>query len=531
MSAETQPATAAPTLLSVRDLHVTYPTDAGPLEAVRGVDLELGAGETLGLAGESGCGKSSLATALLRLLPRGAKVTGEVLLEGEDVLAMKPGRLRAVRWTGMAIVFQGALHSLNPVQRVGDQIGEAIVLHAKGKRPRTATRVGELLELVGMPARRARDYPHQLSGGQRQRVLIALALACDPKLLVADEPTTALDVMVQAQILRLLEDLKAQFGLTTLFITHDLSTLAAACQRIAVMYAGRIVEEGPAHAVFDAPAHPYTRALAAAFPIIGDPAFRRNPSGLAGDPPDPRALPSGCPFHPRCPVMHEECPRDRRRAVARRRGPPRGVRGGPRMSDGPLLELRDLHVVFRNRNGTRARAVDGVDLALPQGEVLALVGESGCGKTTLARTILGLERPASGEVRYRGEPLRYDRRSLKRYRRDVQMVFQDPAGALNVRQTIYEAVAEGLRIQGVEGNEEELVADALSRAGLRPPERFFTRYPFEVSGGQRQRVVIAGAMVLEPGADRRGRAGLQPRRLGPRRDPRADAGARAGRPA
>ncbi|MEZ0293820.1 MAG: ATP-binding cassette domain-containing protein, partial [Solirubrobacteraceae bacterium] len=162
MNADIQPATAARTLLSVRDLHVTYPTDAGPLEAVRGVDIELGAGETLGLAGESGCGKSSFATALLRLLPRGAKVTGEVLLEGEDVLAMKPGRLRAVRWTGMAIVFQGALHSLNPVQRVGDQIGEAIVLHAKGKRPRTATRVGELLELVGMPARRARDYPHQL---------------------------------------------------------------------------------------------------------------------------------------------------------------------------------------------------------------------------------------------------------------------------------------------------------------------------------------------------------------------------------
>ena len=308
MSAETQPATAAPTLLSVRDLHVTYPTDAGPLEAVRGVDLELAAGETLGLAGESGCGKSSLATALLRLLPRGAKVTGEVLLEGENVLAMKPGRLRAVRWTGMAIVFQGALHSLNPVQRIGPQIGEAIELHAHGKRAKTSARVGELLELVGLPARRAQDYPHQLSGGQRQRVLIALALACDPKLLVADEPTTALDVMVQAQILRLLADLQERFGLATLFITHDLSTLAAACRRLAVMYAGRIVEEGPAHAVFDAPAHPYTRALAAAFPIIGDPAFRHNPSGLPGDPPDPRALPPGCPFHTRCPVVREECP-------------------------------------------------------------------------------------------------------------------------------------------------------------------------------------------------------------------------------
>jgi peptide/nickel transport system ATP-binding protein len=301
-------ATAAPPLLAVRDLHVTYPTDAGPLTAVRGVDLELRAGATLGLAGESGCGKSSLATALLRLLPRGAKATGEVLLEGEDVLAMKPGRLRAVRWSGMAIVFQGALQTLNPVRRVGDQIAEAIELHPGDKRGKTSERVAELLELVGLPARRARDYPHQLSGGQKQRVLIALALACDPKLLVADEPTTALDVMVQAQILRLFRELQAAFGLATLFITHDLSTLAAACDRIAVMYAGRIVEEGPSREVFAAPAHPYTRALAAAFPVIGDPAFRRNPSGLAGDPPDPRMLPSGCPFHPRCPVARDICP-------------------------------------------------------------------------------------------------------------------------------------------------------------------------------------------------------------------------------
>jgi peptide/nickel transport system ATP-binding protein len=307
VSAEPVPV-AAPPLLSVRDLHVTYRTGAGPLHAVRGVDLDLAAGETLGLAGESGCGKSSLATALLRLLPRGATATGQVLLDGEDVLAMKPGRLRAVRWSGMAIVFQGALHTLNPVQRIGRQIAEAIELHPADRRGKTTERVGELLELVGLPARRARDYPHQLSGGQRQRVLIALALACDPKLLVADEPTTALDVMVQAQILRLLEDLQAAFGLATLFITHDLSTLAAACRRIAVMYAGRIVEEGPAREVFAAPQHPYTAALAAAFPVIGDPAFRHNPSGLPGDPPDPRELPSGCPFHPRCPDAHEPCP-------------------------------------------------------------------------------------------------------------------------------------------------------------------------------------------------------------------------------
>ena len=309
MSAETVPAAvAAPPLLSVRDLRVAYRTSAGPLEAVRGVDLDLMPGDTLGLAGESGCGKSSLGGALLRLLPRGTRITGEVLLEGEDVLGMKPGRLRAVRWSGMAIVFQGALHTLNPVHRIGRQIAEAIDLHPKDKQGKTDVRVGELLELVGIPKRRAGDYPHQLSGGQRQRVLIALALACDPKLLVADEPTTALDVMVQAQILRLLEELQEAFGLATLFITHDLSTLAAHCSRIAVMYAGRIVEEGPAREVFAGHAHPYTGALAAAFPIIGDPAFRFKPSGLPGDPPDPRALPTGCPFHPRCPDVRAECP-------------------------------------------------------------------------------------------------------------------------------------------------------------------------------------------------------------------------------
>jgi peptide/nickel transport system ATP-binding protein len=293
-------------LLSVRDLHVTYP---GDVPAVRGVSLDLAAGETLGLAGESGSGKTTLGNALLRLLPRGTTVTGEVLLEGEDVLTMKPGRLRAVRWTDLAIVFQGALHTLNPVQQVGTQIAEAIVLHDPTLgRAQTRRRVGELLELVGIPDRRAEDYPHQLSGGQRQRVLIALALACSPQILVADEPTTALDVMVQAQVLRLLEQLQAELRLAVLFITHDLSTLASVCRRLAVMYAGRIVEEGPSHEVFATPAHPYTQALAAAFPVIGDPAFRMNPSGLPGDPPDPRDLPSGCSFHPRCPQALPECP-------------------------------------------------------------------------------------------------------------------------------------------------------------------------------------------------------------------------------
>jgi peptide/nickel transport system ATP-binding protein len=292
-------------LLRVRDLSVTYHGERGIVPAVRGVSFELGPGETLGLAGESGCGKSTVACALLRVLPRGTRVTGEVLLDGEDVLTMKPGRLRAVRWTEIAIVFQGALHALNPVQRVGSQIAEAIELHDRGADVRA--RVAELLELVGIPARRASDYPHQLSGGQRQRVLIALALACNPRLLVADEPTTALDVMVQAQVLDLLQRLQRELGLSMLFITHDLATLASVCRRTAVMYAGRIVEEGPSEDILRRAAHPYAAALAASFPVIGDPSFRKRPAGLPGDPPDPRELPTGCPFHPRCPVAEPEC--------------------------------------------------------------------------------------------------------------------------------------------------------------------------------------------------------------------------------
>jgi peptide/nickel transport system ATP-binding protein len=265
----------------------------------------------VGLAGESGCGKSTIAGAVLRLLPASTEVTGQVLLDGEDVYAMKPGRLRAVRWTSASIVFQGALHSLNPVHRIGPQIEEAVLQHAA--KPSTAAaraRAAELLERVGIPAARADAYPHQLSGGQRQRVLIAIALACEPKLLIADEPTTALDVMVQAQVLELLAELQRDHGLAMLFITHDLSVLAQVCSRLAVMYAGRIVEEGPSAEVLGSPQHPYSRALASAFPTIGDQSSRLAPRGLAGDPPDPTALPGGCAFHPRCPVAVERCGTD-----------------------------------------------------------------------------------------------------------------------------------------------------------------------------------------------------------------------------
>jgi peptide/nickel transport system ATP-binding protein len=295
-------------VLDVHDLRVIYRAGGVDVPAVRGVDLTIAPGDTVGLAGESGCGKSTIAASILRLLPRSARVDGQVLLGGEDVYAMRPGRLRAVRWTSAAIVFQGALHSLNPVQRVGDQIAEAIQLHSTRGAASTRAHINELLERVGIPSARAREYPHQLSGGQRQRILIALALACEPMLLIADEPTTALDVMVQAQVLALLADLQRDAGMALLFITHDLSLLKSVCRRLAVMYAGRIVEHGPSDVVFEDPRHPYTGALAAAFPIIGDPSSRLRPGGLAGDPPDPTELPTGCPFHPRCPVAVDSCP-------------------------------------------------------------------------------------------------------------------------------------------------------------------------------------------------------------------------------
>jgi peptide/nickel transport system ATP-binding protein len=295
-------------ILSVRDLNITYQTTRGPVPAVRGVSFDLAAGDSLGLAGESGCGKSTIAAALLRLLPPGTTTTGEVTIDGKDLFSLSPGGLRAVRWTKEAIVFQGALHALNPVQTVGRQVCEPMLVHETESSQKAATEKGRnLFERVGLTADKLDYYPHQLSGGQRQRVLIAMALACDPDVLIADEPTTALDLMVQAQVLALIEELRRESALTLIFITHDLSVLAYVCERLAIMYAGRIVEEGRSSEVFDNPVHPYTRALAAAFPRIGDRSSRLAPSGLGGDPPTPGALPVGCPFHPRCPLAEDRC--------------------------------------------------------------------------------------------------------------------------------------------------------------------------------------------------------------------------------
>lgn len=466
-------------ILRMRGTSVSYPGPGGPVPAVRDVDLELSEGQTLGLAGESGCGKTTLATSVLRLLPRSALVDGQVLLDGRDVRTLSFGQMRAVRWASASVVFQGAMHALNPVRSVGSQIAEPIRLHSTGKRPSTADvrrRVERLLEQVELPVARIDAYPHELSGGQKQRVMIAMALACDPRLVIADEPTTALDVVVQAQVLDLLGGLVAERGIALMMISHDLSVLSTSCSRLAVMHRGRIVEQGPTRRVTTEPEHEHTRALMRAFPTIGDPDCRyaRAPAAEAASSAElvgAGAAPLG------------ECEE------------PLGAGEAPEPE--PLLAAQELSVRFAGR-GAPVRAVRGVDLQVGSDEVVALVGQSGSGKTTLARTLLGLQVPTGGTVRYRGRELPSSAAGLREHRRNVQLVLQDPTGALNPRHTVYEAVAEGLRIHGIADDERRRVSEALEAAELRPAEQFFSRLPHELSGGQRQRVVIAGALVLQP---------------------------------
>ncbi|WP_066298725.1 nickel ABC transporter ATP-binding protein NikE [Arthrobacter luteolus] len=462
--------------LEFKDVRISYETPAqsgrGTVSAVNGVDLIIEAGSSVGLAGESGCGKSTLAMSVLRLLPANARISGSILLGDEDISTLSWGRLRAVRWSEAAIVFQGAMHSLNPVQRIRDQIGEALSIHATGEQAKykseqeRSRRVSELLAQVDIPVSKAGSYPHELSGGQKQRVMIAMALACEPEVIIADEPTTALDVIVQSQVLELLTELVRSRGITLVMISHDLSVLAATCSRIVVMQGGEIVEDGPSAQVMRSPQHPHTQALAAAFPIIGDPASRLS-------------LPKyTAPNAPSAPGA-EAKPQD-------------GVRPEP------LIRAEDITVRFGGGNGRGTTAVDSVSLACGRGEIVALVGQSGSGKTTLARTILGLQAPSSGQITFDGKPLGRGRAALKEYRRQVQFVLQDPSAALNPKHSVYEAVAEGPRLHKLQQAEQDTVIQALVSAELTPPERFLSAIPQELSGGQRQRVVIAGALALDP---------------------------------
>ncbi len=458
--------------LQFEDVSISYSTrdeNGAPSEfqAVKNVTLRLPRRGTLGIAGESGSGKSTLIMSALRLLPDSASVTGTVRLGENNINELTWGQVRAVRWKEASIVFQGAMHSLNPVQRIGRQIAEAMRLHdPKGEKAgRGAYRsdVAELLTQVDLPVQTADAYPHELSGGQKQRVMIAMALACDPEVIIADEPTTALDVIVQERVLDLLTQLVEDRGLSLLMITHDLSVLARTCDEIAVMYQGEIVESGPSLEILTRPKHRHTRALTDAVPVIGDPKSRLNPASRKQS--DPGSTTSVS-------------------VVAAGAGV-------------EILSAEGLVVRFNTRVGS-VNAVDGVELTCKKGEITVLVGQSGSGKTTLVRTVLGLQQPTSGSIRFRGETLSHKQRDLRKYRGSVQFVLQDPMSALNPKHTVYEAVAEGIRIQGLGGNERERVREALLAAELLPPERFFMKLPNELSGGQRQRVVIAGALALEP---------------------------------
>jgi microcin C transport system ATP-binding protein len=440
-------------LLDIRDLSVAFRHDTGTSLAVDRISFAIRRGECVALVGESGSGKSVSALSVLRLLPypTASHPSGSILFKGRDLLAMREHEIRAIRGNDISIVFQEPMTSLNPLHTVSAQIGEILALHDGPRGERAQARIVELLRQVGIPDPETRlgSYPHQLSGGQRQRVMIAMALANEPDLLIADEPTTALDVTVQAQILKLLADTRARLGMSMLFITHDLGIVRRIADVVCVMNNGKIVESGPVEQVFTAPKHPYTRALLAAEPK-----------------PDPAP---------------------------------------PRPTEPVVMETEDLKVWFPIKRGFLRRtvgqikAVDGVSISIRKGETLGVVGESGSGKTTLGLALLRLI-SSTGPIVFLGsniQGLRFEQ--LRPFRRDMQIVFQDPYGALSPRMSIGDIVAEGLTVHQPQldrAAREARVIAALEEVGLDPQTRF--RYPHEFSGGQRQRISIARAVVLEP---------------------------------
>jgi oligopeptide transport system ATP-binding protein len=445
--------TADPTapLLEVRGLHVRFRTNAGLLHAVRGVSLDVRRGETLALVGESGSGKSQVASAILRLTAENGSVEGAVRFDGHDLTTLSSGALNRIRGRRIGMVFQEPMTSLDPLFTVGHQIALPLRIHAGLSRRAARQRALELLELVriSQPAQRLDSYPHQLSGGQRQRVIIAMAMANNPDLLLADEPTTALDVTVQARILALLADLQSQRGMGMLFISHDLGVVRRFASRVAVMQAGEIVETGAVEELFSAPRHPYTRMLLAA-----EPTGRKAPA------------------RPDAPVV---------------------------------LDARKVSLSFTLREGNLFRpaaellAVDSMDLRLAEGETIGIVGESGSGKSTFGRALLRLL-PASGIVRFEDRDLApLSREALRPLRSRMQLVFQDPFGSLSPRLTVGEIISEGLLVHepGCSAAERDRrAADILSELHLDPAMRH--RFPHEFSGGQRQRIAIARAMILRP---------------------------------
>ncbi len=511
--------------LVLQNLRVAIEGGERPLLPVDGVSLEVPAGQCVALLGESGCGKSLTALAVMRLLPEGVKVAGgEVFLDGESLLDLPERDMRPVRGGRLAMIFQEPMTSLNPVLTLGEQIRESLAVHL-GLAGAGANKEAErLMVAVGLPIEQLSGYPFQLSGGQRQRALIAMMLAGNPTVLVADEPTTALDVTVQAQILHLLKALQQERGMGLLLITHDLDVARDMADRVAVMYAGQIVEWARREQLYGAALHPYTRRLFQVLPSIDRRGDRL--AQIPGMVPAPGVKIVGCRFAERCPDVRDSCrlaaqelrelepghwvrcglarPGAWSSATPAAQAVEQGI--GARDTQSPILELRDLAVHFPMRKGLLQRvagynkAVDGVNLAIQPGQTVALVGESGCGKTTLARAALRLIDPTGGQVRLAGEDIsRLDGEALRRKRGLMQIVFQDPYSSLNPRMRVGEIIAEGLAALRSEldgGQRSARVTEVLERVGL--PRDASNRYPHEFSGGQRQRIAIARALVVEP---------------------------------
>ncbi|PKO82930.1 MAG: ABC transporter ATP-binding protein [Betaproteobacteria bacterium HGW-Betaproteobacteria-11] len=516
-------------LLAVRDLSLVISlTDGRRARPVDGVSFEIAAGECFALLGESGCGKSLTALSILRLLPPAAMVaTGEVGFEGRDLLRLAEHDMRSVRGGGIGMIFQEPATSLNPVLRIGQQIGEALALHEGLRGAAARQRTVELLSQVGIPDPAARfdAYPFQMSGGMKQRVMIAMALAGRPRLLIADEPTTALDVTIQAQVLEVLDDLRRQQGMALLLISHDLGVVARMADRVGVMYAGQLVETAPRETFFTAPAHPYTQRLFAALP---DPRRRGGRlSTIPGSVPAAHEMHTGCRFAARCAEVMPACRSDPPpwhamgadhfmrcvlgQGTAQESFPgTKKLPAGTRSAGGTagalsLLEVRDLAVHFPIRRGLlqravgQVRAVDGVSLALAPGRTLALVGESGCGKTTVAKALLQLIAPTGGRVVLDGTELtRLPPGQLRPLRAKMQMVFQDPYASLDPRMTVGEIIGEGIEAlrPAAWPRRAARVAGLLAQVGLQA--EMASRYPHEFSGGQRQRIAIARALAVEP---------------------------------
>ncbi|OBB76788.1 ABC transporter ATP-binding protein [Mycobacterium sp. 852014-52144_SCH5372336] len=518
-------------LLQVRDLTVEFPTDSVPVEAVRGMNFDVGKGEVVALVGESGAGKSASAMAVVGLLPEYAEVSGSIRLHGDELIGLSDQRMSAIRGKAIGTVFQDPMSALTPVYTVGDQIAEAIGIHQRGIGRQAARKRGvELLELVGIaqPDRRAKSFPHELSGGERQRVVIAIAIANDPDLIICDEPTTALDVTVQAQILEVLKTARDVTGAGVLIITHDLGVVAEFADRALVMYAGRAVEVAGVDQLYRDRRMPYTVGLLGSVPRL-DAAQGARLIPIPGAPPSMAALPPGCPFAPRCPLAIDDCraaepellPMDSGsghfaacirtehvvgRSAAEIYGVSTAPPDTPSSAEPPVvLRVDDLvktykltkGVVFRRQVG-EVRAVDGISFALHQGRTLGIVGESGSGKSTTLHQILALTAPEGGSIEVLGKDVAsLDRRARRELRGDLQVVFQDPVASLDPRLPVFEVLAEPLQANGFDKRRrDERIGELLGIVGLQREDA--TRYPAEFSGGQKQRIGIARALALQP---------------------------------